>query len=147
MRAREYPDSPLVGVGVVIFNDKNNILLVQRGQEPSQGLWALPGGVVELGEELKTAAKREVKEECNIEVEVGEVVSVVDLILKDHNKKVKYHYILIDYHAKYIAGSILPQSDAKAVKWFCLNELEELDVPELTRQVITKAVKELKNKK
>ena len=111
MIAREYPTSPMVGVGVAVFNNDDKILLVKRGQDPNEGLWALPGGIVELGEELKAAAIREVKEECNIEVEVGEVVSVVDLILKDQNKNIKYHYILIDYYAVYIKGKLAPQSD------------------------------------
>lgn len=144
MRGREYPDYPMVGVGVIVFDEDSKILLVQRGQEPSKGLWALPGGLVEVGEELKTAVKREVKEECDLDVEVGEVVSVVDLILKDENKKVKYHYILIDYDAKYIAGDLTPKSDVKNANWFTQQEIKQLDVPEVTRQVIDKAFKDLK---
>ena len=140
MIAREYPISPLVGVGVIVFNSEDKILLVQRGQEPNSGLWALPGGLVELGEELKTAAKREVKEECNIEVEVGDAVSVVDLILKDQNEKVKYHYILIDYNAKYITGNLTPLSDVKDVNWFSFREMDNLNIPEVTKQVIIKAL-------
>jgi len=140
MIAREYPISPLVGVGVIVFNSEDKILLVQRGREPNLDLWALPGGLVELGEELKAAAKREVKEECNIEVEVGDAVSVVDLILKDQNEKVKYHYILIDYNAKYIAGDIIPQSDVNDVNWFSFQEMDNLNIPEVTKQVIIKAL-------
>ena len=76
MRGREYPDTPMVGVGVIVFDNDSRILLIQRGNEPSKGLWALPGGLVELGEETKAAAKREVAEECSIEVEIGDVIVV-----------------------------------------------------------------------
>lgn len=144
MRGREYPEHPMIGVGVVVFNHSNEILLVQRANEPSKDLWALPGGLVELGEELTTAAAREVMEECNIEVEVGNVVSVVDLIFKDAEDKVKYHYVLIDYSANYVSGNIMPQSDVQDAKWYNEDEIDELDIPEISRQVIVKAF--LKNK-
>jgi mutator protein MutT len=129
----------MVGVGIVVFNNDNQILLIQRSQEPNEGLWALPGGLVEVGEELETAVKREVLEECNIHIDVEELVSVLDLILKDENQKVKYHYILIDYAGTYLSGDLKPQSDAKNAGWFHQNELDNLNIPEATFQVILKA--------
>jgi len=139
MIRREYPSAPLVGVGVLVFNNENKILLVRRGKEPSQGLWTLPGGLVELGEELKAAAKREVLEECYIEVDVTEIISVVDLILKDNDQKIKYHYILIDYNATYISGKLKPQSDVDDAGWFAKADIENLNIPEVTKKVILKA--------
>ena len=59
---REYPESPLVGVGVAIKDD-NRILLSRRANEPNIGKWSVPGGLVELGEGVREAAKREMKEE------------------------------------------------------------------------------------
>jgi len=139
MIRREYPSAPLVGVGVLVRNHENKILLVRRGNEPSQGLWTLPGGLVELGEELKAAAKREALEECHIEVEVTDTISVVDLILKDDDQQIKYHYILIDYEATYISGELKPQSDVDDAGWFAKADIEHLDIPEVTRKVILKA--------
>lgn len=139
MNAREYPDYPMVGVGVVVFNEHDQILLVRRGNEPSRGLWALPGGIVELGEELKSAAAREVMEECAIEVDIEDVADVIDLILKDENEEVKYHYILIDYYAKYAGGQLSPQSDVSDARWFSKADIQELDMPEVTQKVISKA--------
>lgn len=139
MNAREYPDYPMVGVGVVVFNEHDQILLVRRGNEPSRGLWALPGGIVELGEELKSAAAREVMEECAIEVAIEDVADVIDLILKDENEEVKYHYILIDYYAKYAGGQLSPQSDVSDARWFSKADIQELDMPEVTQKVISKA--------
>ena len=136
---RSYPSAPMVGVGVITFNSEKKVLLVKRGNEPSKGLWSLPGGMVELGERVREAGTREVKEECNIEIEPQDVVSVVDLILEDSDGKVKYHYILIDYLAKYIGGELKPQSDVADAAWFSQDEINELDIPEVTREVLEKS--------
>ncbi len=136
---RSYPSAPMVGVGVITFNSEKKVLLVKRGNEPSKGLWSLPGGMVELGERVREAGIREVKEECNIDIESQDVVSVVDLILEDSDGKVKYHYILIDYLAKYIGGELKPQSDVVDAAWFSQDEINNLDIPEVTRNVLEKA--------
>lgn len=138
---RSYPSAPMVGVGVITFNSERKVLLVKRGNEPGKGLWSLPGGMVELGERVREAGIREVKEECNIDIESEDVISVVDLILEDSDGKVKYHYILIDYLAKYIGGELKPQSDVTDAGWFSRAEIVELDVPEVTREVLDKAFK------
>ncbi len=136
---RSYPSAPMVGVGVIAFNSEKKVLLVKRGNEPSKGLWSLPGGLVELGERVRETGIREVMEECNIEIEPQDVVSVVDLILEDSDGKVKYHYILIDYLAKYIGGELNPQSDVTDAAWFSRHEINDLDIPEVTREVLEKA--------
>lgn len=136
---RLYPSAPMVGVGVVTFNDEKKVLLVKRGNEPSQGLWSIPGGLVQLGERVRDAGVREVKEECNLDVEPEDVISVVDLILKDKEEKVKYHYVLIDYLATYIGGNLMPQSDVTDAGWFSLQELDQLEIPEVTRNILHKA--------
>ncbi|RLE50492.1 MAG: NUDIX hydrolase, partial [Candidatus Methanomethylicota archaeon] len=63
MIKREYPNQPIVGVGAVIIDDNGKILLVKRAQPPGKDLWAIPGGIVKLGETLRNAVKREIKEE------------------------------------------------------------------------------------
>lgn len=138
---RSYPSAPLVGVGVIAFNSEGQILLVKRGSEPAKSLWSLPGGLVELGERVRDAGIREVKEECNIDIEPLDVISVVDLILQDAEGKIKYHYVLIDYLAKFVSGELRPQSDVIAAQWFSQDQLKDLDIPEVTREVIEKAFK------
>ncbi len=138
---RSYPSAPMVGVGVIVFNNEKKVLLVKRGNEPSKGLWSLPGGMIELGERVREAGIREVKEECNIDIEPDDVFSVVDLILEDADGKVKYHYILIDYLAKFIGGELVPQSDVMDADWFSQAQIVELDIPEVTRGVLAKAFK------
>jgi ADP-ribose pyrophosphatase YjhB (NUDIX family) len=78
---RLYPDKPLVGVGVLIQDD-DKYLLIRRAAEPDAGLWSIPGGMVELGERAKEAAKREALEETGLEVEIVDVLGVVDKIVE-----------------------------------------------------------------
>ena len=135
---REYPNAPLVGVGVVVHNGES-VVLVERGKAPKKGLWAVPGGLVELGESVRDAAKREVEEECGISIELGDVISVVDLINKDESGNVQFHYILIDFTARWLSGELQAASDATDAKWVGNDELDNYDIPEITRKVIAKA--------
>ena len=63
----------MVAVGAVVFNDKR-VLLVRRGQPPSEDLWAIPGGKVGLGETLQAAAEREIREETGVSIRALEPV-------------------------------------------------------------------------
>ena len=114
---RQYPEHPIVGVGAVIIENKK-ILMVRRATEPLKGEWSLPGGVVELGETLADAVKREVREETGFKIEVDEVTAVLDRIFPDHSGKTEYHYVLIDYLCRPIGG-MLPLADARlGLAWY-----------------------------
>jgi 8-oxo-dGTP diphosphatase len=113
---REYPLTPTVGVGAVVVRD-DHVLLVQRGNEPNRGQWSIPGGVLELGETLAQAAEREVLEECNIEVKAGTTLSSDELIVRDKQGRVHYHYVLIDLLAHWNCGEPVAGSDALAARW------------------------------
>ncbi|HWL49216.1 MAG TPA: NUDIX hydrolase [Acidimicrobiia bacterium] len=103
-------DRPLVGVGVVLIDD-GRILLVQRGHEPSKGLWAVPGGKVDLGETLRDAAVREVAEETGLEVEIGDVIWVGEHI-SQHG-----HIVLIDFLGSVVGGELSAGDDADRAEW------------------------------
>lgn len=135
MIRREYPEYPIVGVGGVIFRDQS-VLLVKRGQEPGKGQWSLPGGVVELGETLIEALKREVAEEVSIEIEVGGFVRVLDRILYDHEHRVRYHYVIADYWADILSGEPNPASDISDACFVPLHGLRNMGVSIMVEETV-----------
>jgi len=132
---REYPKAPIVAVGVVVKRG-HEVLLVQRLNEPSRDRWSLPGGMVELGEMVREAARREVQEECGLQVEPGEVLAVVDNIVRDEAGRIRFHYVLIDLLAEYVSGELVAASDIGDARWVREEELAELDVTEKAKQLV-----------
>ncbi len=139
MLSREYPNFPLIGVGAVIVQNEL-VLLIRRGMEPAKGEWSIPGGLVNVGETLRDAAIREVLEETGLLIEPFQLVELVDRIFKDDLGRVRYHYVLADFLCHVRGGSLLAGSDAIEAKWFCRDELEELNLAEITLNVITKGM-------
>ena len=137
--AREYPESPLVGVGAVIVQD-NRVLLIRRGQAPLLGEWSLPGGVLESGETLREATVREAREETGLIVETGELLGVYERVVRSEDGRVRYHYVLIDFQCGVVNGEIKAGSDADDVRWFGREELAALNLPTDTRDVIEKGM-------
>ena len=109
--ARAYPSRPMVGVGAVVLID-GKIVLVKRRHEPLAGQWSLPGGTLELGETLEAGVAREMLEETGLVVDVGPVIEVFDRILLDERRKVRYHFVLVDYLCRPIGGTLKSGSDA-----------------------------------
>ena len=112
---REFPLVPLVGVGAVIVA-AGRVLLVQRGSEPMKGSWSLPGGLVELGEELLHAVVREVREETCLMVQPLELIEVLDRIRRQ-GERVQYHYVVADYLCRVTGGELRAASDADEARW------------------------------
>lgn len=130
-----------MGVGAVIFRGEE-VLLVRRGQEPAKGSWSLPGGLVELGESLEKAIKREVLEETGINVKVLGVTAILERIYRDEADNVPYHYVLVDFACEYVSGEVRPGSDAAAARFVPLDRLEEWTAASFTAQVIFRARKQ-----
>jgi 8-oxo-dGTP diphosphatase len=136
---REYPAAPLVGVGAVVV-DGDRVLLVRRGRPPGLGRWSLPGGLVEVGESLEAAVRREVAEECGLAVDVHALVGVVDRVVRDADGRVRYHYVLLDYLATPRAGRPEAGSDAVAVEWREVDALGGSDVTEGLEAMVRRAL-------
>nr|MBS0021529.1 NUDIX hydrolase [Gammaproteobacteria bacterium] len=126
-----YPARPVIAVGAVVMKECK-VLLVRRGQPPNAGLWAIPGGAVELGESLQAAAERELREETNIIIRAGEPIYTFDYIDCDVKGQVRYHYVIIDLLGQYLGGEPKAHSDALEARWISPADLEALPVSENT---------------
>ncbi len=136
--SRRYPRHPLIGVGAIIF-DRGRVLLAQRGNEPLKGWWSLPGGLVEAGESLADAVRRETREETGLEIEPAGVVEIFERIMRDAEGRPEYHYVLIDYLCRVAGGELRAASDVSAVEWAPRRDLPGFQITEGTAAVIEKA--------
>jgi mutator protein MutT len=141
--SREYPSAPVPAVAVVVVRGDGQVLLVRRGTPPSAGLWSVPGGRLELGETVAECARREVREECGVECAPLRVYHVGDHVFRDDEGRIRYHYLIVDVLARWIAGEPVAASDAEAVGWFALEDLAALSTTSgleaVVRELIAKA--------
>jgi 8-oxo-dGTP diphosphatase len=134
---REFPELPLVGVGAVIIENAR-VLLVKRAHPPLEAQWSIPGGVLEVGEMVREAAIREVREETGLIVEPGDLLGVYDRVLRNAEQRVQYHYVLIDFLCRPAGGELQAADDATEVRWYTCEELPVLRLAEDTLDVIRK---------
>lgn len=136
--SRRYPARPLLGVGALIIED-NKILLVERGNEPLKGWWSIPGGLLEIGEKVDAAVRREVQEETGLEVNPLHLHEIYERIIPDSEGKPEYHYVLLDYLCHVTGGLLQASSDASNAAWASLAELQNYRLTEGTLGVIERA--------
>jgi mutator protein MutT len=140
-RSREYPQAPVVGVGAIVIDDEDRILLVRRSHAPLLGQWSVPGGKVELGERLKDAVKREVREETGLSVVPLSILKALDRIETDDAGRVRFHYVLVDFLCRPESADAIPHaaSDASDARWVPLAGLaqsKEFVLPAWTLEVV-----------
>lgn len=132
-----YPEQPVLAVGIVVFHD-DRVLLVRRAKAPSAGLWAIPGGRVELGETLQQAAERELLEETGVTVRAGEPVYAFDAIERDSADRVVFHYAVVDLLATYVSGGPRAMDDAADARWLAAAEIDLANTSDVTVKLLKK---------
>jgi mutator protein MutT len=136
---REYPDYPVLAVGAVVTRDEK-VLLVKRSREPGRGMWTLPGGAVHAGEALKAALNRELGEECGIEAAVEDIAEVVERMIPDDQGCLRYHYVIIDFRARWLRGDPAPSNEVEDVRWVDIADLAHYRMTRGTADLIRRLV-------
>ena len=108
-------------VGALVYDEQHRLLVVRRANEPGRGLWSLPGGRVEPGEDDPTAVAREVAEETGLRVEVGKLVGEVERDAP--NGKL---YVIRDYQAEPVGGALEAGDDASDARFVNRDEFDAL---------------------
>jgi 8-oxo-dGTP diphosphatase len=134
---RTFPKQAIVGVGGVVIH-RGRVLLVRRGSEPLKGRWSIPGGMLELGEELAPAVRRELKEETGLRVEPLEVLAVFDRIQRQA-RRVRYHFVIVDYACRLKGGRLRPASDVVDARWVRRSDLAPFQLTESAAAIILEA--------
>ncbi|MFO7802964.1 MAG: NUDIX hydrolase [Desulfovermiculus sp.] len=132
----EYPHAPVVAVGGVVIQNKR-ILLVKRGQEPSKDLWTIPGGKVLLGEGLRQAVMREMREETNLQVRIGDLVTHYEFIEPDNQDRIRFHYLILNFQVFIATGRLCPGGDVLEAAWFGLQDMDSALIPGRTVELAT----------
>lgn len=142
---REYPTQPVVGVGALTVHE-GKLLLVKRGVEPAKGKWSIPGGAVELGETIRDAIVREVKEECGLDVKIAleKPMDAIDNLTMTKDGRLQYHYILLQFLVRLKGGTLKPASDVLDARWVPLDEVEKYDLTKSFRSFFEKHQEELR---
>jgi len=134
---REYPVRPLVGVGALILDD-GKLLLIRRGAQPGQGKWSIPGGLVELGENVQDAMIRETKEEVGLDVEAVKLMDVFDSVTLDDQGRIQYHFVVVNFLARIVGGTVRTASDILEAKWVPVEEVERFTLTDSFRRFFEK---------
>jgi len=146
---RKYPKHPLPGVGALVFHRSGRgsgaarrILLVERAGQPLKGYWSLPGGLVETGETLEEAVRREVFEETGLRVKPVRMFGIFERIMRDAQGRVEYHYLLADYVCTARSAALCPADDASRAEWVLPSGLCNYRLTAGTQEVIEAAFRE-----
>lgn len=131
-----------VGGGVLILNDKKEILLIKRAGKVRNeaGWWSKPGGCVEFGERVTETMKREIKEELDIDIEILGYLPHTDHIIKEENQ----HWVAFNFVAKIVSGEPKNMEPEKCdeIKWFGFDELPQ-KITQTTSEPIADYIKNI----
>ena len=129
----------MVGVGAVVVRGEK-ALIIKRAHEPRKGEWSLPGGLLNLGESLSDAARREVREETGLDIHPEAIIETFDRVHRDPDGRIRFHFVIVDFVCQSRVGDPVAGSDADAVAWVTADELEAYGVNAHAAAVIRKGL-------
>jgi 8-oxo-dGTP diphosphatase len=142
---RAYPDRPFLAVSAAIIRD-GHVLVARRAKRgASQGLFTLPGGVVEAGETLHQAIVREVAEETEITIEPVALAGQREFITRDRDGRVERHFVILCFAARWLAGDGRPNEELAELRWLRPAELTSLRTTDGLAEIVAAAFERMEN--
>jgi 8-oxo-dGTP diphosphatase len=120
--------SPVPAVIAVVVRE-GQVLLVRRANPPDAGLWGFPGGKIEYGETVAEAAIRELLEETGVHAKAQDVLTTLDILVRDEDNALSQHFILIAVQCQWLSGQPIAGDDALEARWFSISELDPALLP------------------
>ncbi len=139
---RTYPDRPFLAVSAVVVRD-GRILVVRRARAPARDLFTLPGGVVEAGETLVEAVKREVEEETAVLIDPIDCTGYREIIARDPADRLKRHFVIVVFAARWRAGEPAPNDEIAEARWIAPEELASLRTTDGLAGIVAAALRRL----
>ena len=125
MTDRSYPSRPLLAASAACVRD-GRVLLVARGRPPMDGLYSLPGGLVEPGETLAEAALRELREEVGVVAKLLGFLMPVEVIERDPEGRIRLHIVIAAHAVRWVSGEPQTGPEARGVRWVTPAEIDSL---------------------
>jgi len=138
MSSRAYPDRPFLAVSAAIVRD-GRVLIVRRARAPMLGVHTLPGGVVEAGETLEEAVRREIAEETGLTIAPVGLAGYRDAIFRDKDDRVERHFVIMAFAARWVAGEPKLNEELHDYRWVTPAELAVLKTTEGLHEIVNAA--------
>ncbi len=139
---RAYPDRPFLAVSAAIIRD-GKVLVVRRARPPAQGVYTVPGGVVEAGETLVDAVKREVREETGLDIEPVALAGHREAVMRDKDGRVERHFVVLCFASRWLGGEPVVNEELSEASWLTPQELKALKTTEGLADIVTAAFERL----
>ena len=139
---RAYPDRPFLAVSAAIIRD-GRVLVARRARGPALGVWTMPGGVVEAGETLIEALKREIEEETAMIVEPVALAGHREVLVRDDEQRLSRHFVILCFATRWISGEPQLNEELAEARWLKLEELAGLNTTEGLAEIVAAAFKRM----
>ena len=139
---RLYPQRPYLAVSAAILRD-GKILIVRRARKPALGVYTLPGGVVEAGETLEEAVRREVREETALDIEPVTLAGHREVIIRDAQARTERHFVILCFASRWLSGEPQLNDELDEARWIDPQELAGLKTTEGLAEIVAAAAARL----
>ena len=139
---RLYPQRPFLAVSAAILRG-GKVLIVRRARKPELGVYTLPGGVVEAGETLEEAVRREVREETALDIEPVTLSGHREVVIRDAQGRTERHFVILCFAARWLSGEPQLNDELDEARWIDPADLAGLKTTEGLAEIVAAAAARL----